>query len=141
MSVHASAEVEIHKTPSEVARYMFDPAHESEWSDTTLKAEASGDLAKGATITREIKMLDRQFTYTTEIIDYEESAFLEMAANEPYPINLRYELQMVPDGTLVQIEAEYQPNGFFPDGADALKQEMDNSLENGLKSLKQHLEA
>lgn len=141
MSVHASAEVEIHKTPSEVAQYMFDPTRESEWSQTTLKASASGSLEKGAMVTREIKMLDMQFTYTTQIVDYEEAAFLEMTAEEPYPINLRYELQMIPDGTLVQIEAEYQPNGFFNGGADALKEAIDSSLKDGLHTLKERLES
>lgn len=142
MSVKVACGIEIMRTPTEVAQYMFNPAHDLEWilGLTKSRPVQQGPLAKGSRIMRAAKFLGRELDYVVNVVDYEPDRLLEMHADKPFPMNIRYDLEQTAQGTLVHISVNGEPKGFFRLAQGVLYDKVDDQIHKDLAMLKQQIE-
>lgn len=107
----------IDRTPAEVARVMFDPAHDLAWTGgiTSSRPAQPGPLETGHTVVRTAKFLGREFDYGYVVTAHEPDRLVEMKVDKPFPMLVRYELVPTADGaaTDVGIRATGDPGRFF----------------------------
>ncbi len=106
----------IHRTPGEVAEFMFDPANDLAWTGgiTASRPDQPGPLREGHTVVRTAKFLGRTFDYGYVVTVHEPDRLVEMAVEKPFPMVVRYELSPVgDDATEVAIRATGSPGRFF----------------------------
>ena len=105
----------VHRTPEEVAEFMFDPANDLAWTGgiTASRPEQPGPLRDGHTVVRTAKFLGRRFDYGYVVTAHEPARLVEMTVERPFPMVVRYELTPVPEGTEVAIRATGSPGRFF----------------------------
>lgn len=115
MAVDVQPSVLIHRTPAEVAAFMFDPANDLRWTGgiTASTPARPGPLTEGATVERTAKFLGRTFTYGYTVTRHEPDRLVELTVDRPFPMTVRYELAEQPGGTLVTIHATGTPGRFF----------------------------
>jgi hypothetical protein len=115
MAVDVRPEVLVHRPRGEVAAYMFDPAHDLEWTGgiTSSRPARPGPLVEGATVVRTARFLGREFDYGYVVTAHEPDRLVEMKVNRPFPMTVRYELDDAPAGTRVAIRASGSPGRFF----------------------------
>ncbi|MEU0878277.1 SRPBCC family protein [Lentzea sp. NPDC005914] len=115
MTVDVRPEVLVHRPRDEVAAFMFDPAHDLEWTGgiTSSRPARPGQLTSGATVERTAKFLGREFVYGYVVTEHEPDRLVEMKVDRPFPMTVRYELADAPDGTLVAIRASGSPGRSF----------------------------
>jgi hypothetical protein len=115
MAVDVKPSVVVHRSPAEVAAFMFDPANDLRWTGgiTASTPARPGQLTEGATVERTAKFLGRTFTYGYVVTRHEPDRLVEMRVDRPFPMTVRYELAEHPDGTLVSIHAAGSPGWFF----------------------------
>jgi Polyketide cyclase / dehydrase and lipid transport len=106
----------VHRTPAEVAQFMFDPANDLAWTGgiTASRPDQPGPLREGHTVVRTAKFLGRSFDYGYVVTAHEPDRLVEMTVERPFPMVVRYELTPVDDGaTEVAIRATGSPGRFF----------------------------
>ncbi len=142
MSVKVACGIEIMRTPTEVAQYMFNPAHDLEWILGLTKSRAlqPGPVEKGSRIARASKFLGREMDYTVNVVDCERDRLLEMRSDKPFPMVIRYELEQTAQGTLVHIRVNGEPKGFFKLAQGVLYDKVDEQIHKDLAMLKQQIE-
>lgn len=115
MAVDVKPSVLIHRSPADVAAFMFDPANDLRWTGgiTASTPALPGPLVAGATVERTAKFLGRTFTYGYTVTRHEPDRLVELTVDRPFPMTVRYELAEHPDGTLVTIHATGNPGRFF----------------------------
>lgn len=115
MPVDVTPSVLIHRSPAEVAAFMFDPANDLRWTGgiTASRPAQPGLLVEGATVERTAKFLGRTFTYGYTVTRHEPDRLVELTVDRPFPMTVRYELADHPDGTRVTIHATGNPGRFF----------------------------
>jgi len=143
MTVDAKAEIVIARPRADVANVMFDPKCDKLWIGglKNVFPLSSGLLKKGARVQRVGDFLSRSFSANVLVVSDEPNKFVELSANEPFEMKVRYELNDVENGTLVKLriqsigENEYRqvPASIF---AKAVKE----AVATDLKALKKHLE-
>ena len=107
--------VVVRRPPWEVAAYMFDPAHDLEWTGgiTSSRPDQPGPLREGHTVVRTATFLGRTFDYGYVVTAHEPDRLVEMQVDKPFPMTVRYELAPVAGGTEVAIRATGSPGRFF----------------------------
>jgi hypothetical protein len=115
MAVDVKPSVLVHRSPAEVAAFMFDPANDLRWTGgiTASTPARPGPLVEGATVERTAKFLGRRFTYGYVVTRHEPDRLVELKVDRPFPMTVRYELEPHPQGTLVIIHATGTPGRFF----------------------------
>ena len=115
MTVDVRPTVVIRRPRSEVARFMFDPAHDTDWTGgiTDSRPAQAGPLTQGSVVERDARFLGRSFTYGYVVTAHEPDALVEMMVNRPFPMLVRYELSDHPDGTEAAIHSAGSPRRFF----------------------------
>ncbi|MGZ5416810.1 MAG: SRPBCC family protein [Nocardioides sp.] len=106
----------VHRTPAEVAEFMFDPANDLAWTGgiTSSRPDQPGPLREGHTVVRTARFLGRTFDYGYVVTAHEPDRLVAMQVEKPFPMVVRYELTPVDDSaTEVAIRATGSPGRFF----------------------------
>lgn len=142
MAVDVRPSVLVHRAPAEVAAFMFDPAHDLEWTGgiTASTPARPGPLTEGATVVRTAKFLGRSFTYGYVVTRHEPDRLLELRVDRPFPMTVRYELAEHPDGTSVAIHATGSPGRFFGWATPLMARQVRTRITADLERLRRCLE-
>jgi hypothetical protein len=143
MSIDIQTEVLIRRPSAEVAQFMFDPRNDSIWTTGVVESRplTEGPLRKGSRVERISKFLGRQFGYQYEVVAADGERFVQMHVDEPFPMEIRYELETQPEGTLTRIRAQGDASGFFRLAAPLMSRMVRRNITNDLELLKEYLEA
>jgi hypothetical protein len=142
MAVDVRPEVLVHRPRAEVAAFMFDPAHDLEWTGgiTSSRPAQPGPLTTGATVERTARFLGREFVYGYVVTEHEPDRLVEMKVDRPFPMTVRYELGDTTDGTSVAIRASGSPGRFFGWATPLMARQVRKSINADLERLRQCLE-
>jgi len=116
MATDVRVELQIPRTRSEVAAYMFDPVHDAAWTSGVVAVNplTPGRLRVGSRVERTVKFLGKTFSYMYEVVDAGDDAFIEMSVAQPFPMQVRYQLDPVDAATTrVAIHARGDASGFY----------------------------
>ena len=143
MSIDVKPEVLIHRPRAEVAAFMFDPANDAIWTGGVVESKplAPGRLVKGSLVERISKFMGRTFPYRYEVIDAAGDEYVVMKVEQPFPMNIRYQLDEVDGGTRASIRASGDATGFFKIAAPLMGVMVRRNITNDLETLKTYLEA
>lgn len=143
MSIDVQTEVLIRRPRAEVAAFMFDPRNDAIWTTGVVECRplTDGPLRKGSRVERISKFLGRQFGYQYEVVAADGARFVQMHVDEPFPMEIRYELEVRPEGTLTRIRAQGDATGFFRLASPLMSKMVRRNITHDLELLKQHLEA
>ncbi|GAB1510590.1 hypothetical protein JCM33774_26320 [Actinophytocola sp. KF-1] len=132
----------MHRSPAEVAAFMFDPANDLRWTGgiTASTPARPGTLTEGATVERTAKFLGRTFTYGYVVTRHEPDRLVELRVDRPFPMTVRYELTEHADGTLVTIRATGSPGKFFGWAGPLLARQVHKNITSDLHRLRACLE-
>lgn len=143
MSVDAQAEVLIERPRKDVAAVMFDPKCDKLWIGGLVNVFplTPGLLRKDSRVEHVGDFLNKRFSAMILVTKDEPGRMLEMSANEPFELKIRYQLDDVDGGgTKAKVrvqsigEVEYQ----LP--AALLNKAVSEKITNDLKKLKKHME-
>ncbi|MEU3648787.1 SRPBCC family protein [Lentzea sp. NPDC034063] len=142
MAVDVRPEILVRRPRTEVAAFMFDPAHDLEWTGgiTASKPSQPGPLAQDAKVARTARFLGREFVYCYVVTEYEPDRLVEMKVERPFPMAVRYELADALDGTLVAIRATGSPGRFFGWATPLMARQVSRSITADLERLRDRLE-
>ncbi|HEU5475282.1 MAG TPA: SRPBCC family protein [Actinophytocola sp.] len=142
MAVDVRPSVLVHRSPGEVAAFMFDPANDLRWTGgiTSSTPAQPGPLIEGATVERTARFLGRGFTYGYLVTRHEPDRLVELTVDRPFPMTVRYELEAHPDGTTVTIHATGNPGRFFRWATPLLIHQVRTSITADLHRLRACLE-
>jgi hypothetical protein len=143
MSVDVVAEVVVARPREQVAAFMFEPRNDAIWTTGVVECRplTEGPLRTGAKVERVSKFLGRRFGYLVEVTDHAPARFAQMRVTEPFPMNIRYELEDAPGGTRARIRCQGEATGFFRVAAPLMSRMVKRSITNDLENLKEYLEA
>jgi hypothetical protein len=138
MTVDVHPSVVVHRSPPEVAAFMFDPANDLRWTGgiTASTPARPGPLVEGATVERTARFLGRTFTYGYVVTRHVPDRLLELRVDRPFPMTIRYELAEHPDGTLVTIHATGSPGRFFGWATPLLARQVHRNIAADLRRLR-----
>ena len=142
MAIDIKTEVLIHRPRAAVAAFMFDPNNDATWTTGVIACRplTDGPLRAGSRVERTVKFLGRQFAYTYDVVAAADARFVEMHVKDPFPMNVRYELEDADDGTLARICAAGEAGGFFKLAAPFMAKMVKRNITKDLALLKQCLE-
>jgi carbon monoxide dehydrogenase subunit G len=144
VALNEIAEIEIRRPPDEVAAYMFDPVHDPEWISGISEAEALGPLplAMGSRVRRRASFLGRRIDYVMEIVGLEPNRQMAMHAVEaPMPMDVTYEVEPRPDGSLARVRVRGDASGLYRLAAPLMSGQVSRSIGKDVRELKRILES
>jgi Polyketide cyclase / dehydrase and lipid transport len=132
----------VRRPRQQVAAFMFDPANDLSWTGgiTSSRPARPGPLAEGAAVERTARFLGRTFRYGYVVTRHEPDRLVELRADRPFPMLVRYELQDAPEGTLVAIHAAGTPGRFFGWATPLMARQVRKSITADLGTLRAVLE-
>lgn len=101
--------ITIRRPRREVAAIMFDARHEEAWLETYRRTEPED----GEVPERTMRFLLRDRPVNLHEAARDPERFVELRAEEPFPILIRQELESIPEGTLVRIRVHVQLRGWI----------------------------
>ena len=143
MTVDVRPEVLIRRPRQEVAAFMFDPAHDLQWTGgiTDSRPAQPGPLTRGAVVERTARFLGRSFTYGYVVTAHEPDSLVEMRVDRPFPMLIRYELSDAGKGlTRAAIRATGAPGRFFGWASPLMRGQVRRSIAADLERLRGCLE-
>jgi len=142
VTVDVRPAVVVRRSPADVAAFMFDPAHDLEWTGgiTSSRPARQGPLVEGSTVERTARFLGRTFVYGYVVTRHEPDSLLELQVDRPFPMLVRYELEKVDEGTRVAIRATGSPGRFFGWATPVMARQVRKSIAGDLERLKACLE-
>lgn len=143
MSTDVRVEVLIRRARPEVATFMFEPRNDGAWTTGVVRVTplTEGRLRAGSKVERTAKFLGREFSYLYEVVAAESDRFVEMRVEQPFPMQIRYELQETPEGTLASIHATGDARGFFRLAGTLLNGMVRRNITRDLELLRKCVEA
>jgi hypothetical protein len=123
--------------------FMFDPCNDAIWTTGVVESRPLTEvpLRTGSRVERISKFLGRQFGYQYKVVAADGERFVQMDVKEPFPMQIRYELESQPEGTLTRIRAQGDATGFFRLAAPLMSRMVRRNITHDLELLKKHLEA
>jgi len=142
MSVDVQAEVLIERSREAVAGIMFNPKCDKLWIGglSNVFPLTPGNLKKGAKVERIGDFLNRRFSSMLLVLRDEPEKMVELSANEPFEMKIRYELLDVPGGTIAKIRIQSIGEMLFQMPATLISRAVSDNINRDLKKLKKHLE-
>ncbi len=144
MSIDVKPEVLIARSRAEVAAFMFDPSNDAVWTGGVVESKPlrPGRLVRGALVERVSKFMGRTFGYRYEVVDASGDDYVVMKVEQPFPMQIRYQLDEAPGGaTRASIRAQGDATGFFKMAAPLMAIMVKRNITNDLETLKAYLEA
>lgn len=138
MATDVRVELEIPRTRADVAAYMFDPSHDAAWTSGVVAVNplTPGRLRVGARVERTVKFLGKRFSYLYEVVDAGDDAFVEMSVAQPFPMQVRYQLDALgAEATRVAIHARGDARGFYRLMSPLLNRMVRRNIRRDLESL------
>ncbi len=142
MSVDAKAEIVIERPRGEVAAIMFDPKSDNLWI-TGLKnsfPQAPGLMKTGLKFERVGTLLGRYYSCIYLVTRSEDDKFVEIAADEPFQMKIRYELDDAEDGTRASVRIQSIGDNEYTLPPASLNKAVQEWVAGDLKRLKKRLE-
>jgi hypothetical protein len=98
--IDVRCEVLIARPRPEVARIMFDPARDREWTEAVVRSRAltEGPLRPGVAVERTVRFLGREFVYVFTCLGHEPERAVELDVKRPFPMQVTYLLEDAPGG-------------------------------------------
>lgn len=143
MSVDAKAEVVIERSRSEVAAVMFDAKSDVLWI-TGLKnsfPQTSGLMTKGFKFERVGTLLGRYYSCIYLVTRSEDETFVEIAADEPFQMKIRYDLADADGGTRTSVRIQSIGDTPYTLPPASLNKAIKEWIEGDLQRLKKRLES
>jgi hypothetical protein len=141
MTLEIRPGITIRRPRREVATVIFDPGHDDAWFETLQLADAGTDVIDvGSTRVRSIRFLLRDKDITLQVTGHEPERFLELRAEEPYPLLIRQDLESIPEGTLVRIRFRLELSGMGRLLVPLIRHRLRRSLLGDLMALKAMVE-
>jgi len=142
MSVDVQAQIFIAAPRAKVAEFMFDPKFDKLWIGGLVNVFplTPGKLKKGSRVERIGDFMNRRFTSTIVVISDEPYKTLELSADEPFEMKIKYELEDSEGGTLAKIRIQSVGDIPFKTPATLLSKTLLENLNRDLKTLKKRLE-
>ena len=143
MTVDAKAEIVIERPRTDVANMMFDPKCDTLWIGglKNVFPQSAGLLKKGSKVERVGDFLNRRFSANILVVKDEPNKFVELSADEPFEMKVRYELDDVENGTLVKMRVQsIGENEYRQVPSSLFAKAVNDALTTDLKALKKHLE-
>jgi hypothetical protein len=147
MSTDVRVAVTIHRPRAVVASFMFDPKNDVAWTTGVIDVRplsqmVEGRLDVGAKVERTSRFLGKTFAYTYEVIEAAADRTVLMRVEQPFPMQIRYELDDAGDGsTVAVIHARGEAGGFYRIAAPLLNRMVKKNITKDLEALKACLEA
>ena len=141
MATDVRVELLVQRPRGDVARFMFDPANDVAWTTGIVACRplTEGPLRRGSRVERTAKFLGKQFAYQYEVIDTSAEQFVEMRVEQPFPMQVRYELADAAGGTLVSIHARGDARGFYRIASPILNRMVRRNIRKDLELLRTKL--
>jgi hypothetical protein len=144
LAVDVRQVVLVRRPRSDVAAYMFDPAHDLEWTGgiTSSRPASPGPFHPGARVERTASFLGRTFSYEYVVTELEPERLAVLKVSRPFPMLVRYELEDAAEGTgtLVAIHAAGTPGRFFGWAAPLMNRQVRKAISGDLDRLRAALE-
>lgn len=143
MAIEVEEETVIERPRADVAAFMFDPRNDPEWTTGVVESRprVKGLMKKGARIVRTVEMAGQRLEFEYRVLETDSDTFAAIAVDDPFPMRIRYELETVPKGTLVRINAKGDPGSFIKMPGAILKLAAKRSVKADLKALKKCVES
>jgi hypothetical protein len=141
MATDVRVELLVRRPRADVARFMFDPRNDAVWTTGIVACRplTDGPLRRGTRVERTARFLGKQFDYEYEVTDADADRFVDMRVEQPFPMQIRYELADAPDGTLVAIHARGEARGFYRIASPLLNRMVRRSIRKDLELLRTKL--
>lgn len=144
MSTDVRVTVAVRRERAVVAAFMFEPENDPIWTSgvVAVRPAQPGRLRVGSRVERTSRFLGREFSYEYEVIEAEPERLVVMRVEKPFPMLIRYELEVESGSeTHVTIHARGDAGGFYRLAAPLLERMVRRNIENDLAALEAHLEA
>lgn len=142
MAIDVTAEILIDRSPADVAELMFHPKQDKLWVSglTGVFPMESGQYKKGAKIERVGSFLNTHYNCKLLVTKFEENKYVQMYGDEPFEMNIVYELSETENGTLVKLGITSISEIRFEQPISVISKQVLEKSEGDLKRLKMHLE-
>ncbi|NNE98786.1 MAG: SRPBCC family protein [Pyrinomonadaceae bacterium] len=142
MAIDVTAEVLIDRSPAEVAELMFDPKQDKLWVSglSGVYPMESGQYKKGAKVERVGTFLNTHYNCKLLVTGFEENKSVQMYGDEPFEMNITYNLSETENGTEVKLRVTSISEIRFDTPLGVLSKKVLEKSEGDLKRLKMHLE-
>ncbi len=142
MAVDAKSEILIERPRDAVAKVMFDPKFDKLWITglTHSFPQSPGLLAQGAKFERVGSFLGRHYSAIYLVTRNSENEFIEIAADEPFQMKIRYELGETESGTLTKIRIQSIGENLYQVPPAVLNRSVQDWISGDLERLKKRVE-
>lgn len=143
MALDETAEIEIQRSPDEVARYMFDPANDPIWISGISAAEVASPapITVGSRVRRRAHFMGRPINYVMEVTALEPGRRLAMHAVEaPMPMDVTYGVEPAEGGSRASVRVEGDAGGLYRVAGPLISAQVRRSIATDVAALKRILE-
>ena len=99
-------------------------------------------MGEGTQVSRVASFLGKRIDYILEVIGYEPTSRLTMRSiKSPFPMNVTYEFEEAPGGTLARIRIEGEASGYYKLAGPLMSRAVKRNITNDLKTLKALMES
>lgn len=142
MSIEVKAETVIDVERSRVAKIMFNPKTEKLWMAKVREVYPmqSGQFTEGAKVERIGDFLNKRYSCKLVVTKFEVDRMVQMFCDEPFEMNMRYELSDADGGTNVKVSVMSVGEILFNSPISIVSAKMQDNLEADLQRLKQLVE-
>lgn len=123
---------------------MFEPRNDVSWTSGVVDVRplTEGRLRVGSRVERTSRFLGRTFAYQYEVVEADGDRMVAMHVEQPFPMQIRYELAEAADGaTVATIHAKGEAGGFYRLAAPLLNRMVRRNITKDLAALKAQLES
>ncbi|MDH3495122.1 MAG: hypothetical protein OEM82_16335 [Acidobacteriota bacterium] len=142
MAIEVKSEVFVERTPEEVAQVMFNPKLDKLWIRglSEVYPMESGLYRKGAKIERIGTFLNKKYSAKLLVTKFEKNSFVQIYADEPFEMSIKYRLKASDGGTNVSITIASISEVDFNSPVSIISKSIKDSVDDDLKRFKLHLE-
>ena len=142
MAIEVKSEVFVERTPEEVAQVMFNPKLDKLWIRglSEVYPMESGLYRKGAKIERIGTFLKKKYSAKLLVTKFEKNSFVQIYADEPFEMSIKYRLKASDGGTNVSITIASISEVDFNSPVSIISKSIKDSVDDDLKRFKLHLE-
>lgn len=103
MPLDVRVDAHVARSPDDVAAYMFDPRHDTEWITGIVRVDPpAGSLRVGTEIHRLAKFMGRQIDYVLRVVEYVPDRVVAMeSVRAPFPMGVTYSVEPDASGSRV----------------------------------------